>query len=232
LKNLILKILNVEANVSGYIKERHISFLRVTLGVIYIWFGLLKPFGISPAASLASDTMPFLPQDFFIFSLGVWEVIIGLCFLFKPLTRLALVLFFVHIPGTFLPMFILPHSVYTNFPFGITLEGQYIIKNLALISVVLVIWLDYVGKVSLKKKKVPIFDSPSSEMATNEFLLTGITDEDITASISWLVPSESAFPKRKPDFRDFLTNKREIRHSIKVPMNRGRFVEPRRSKRL
>jgi hypothetical protein len=37
-------------------------------------------------------------------------------------------------PGTLLPVFIIPGAVFTSFPFGLTLEGQYIVKNLALIT--------------------------------------------------------------------------------------------------
>ena len=42
-------------------------------------------------------------------------------------------------PGTFLPLVLLPEICFTNFPFGLTLEGQYIIKNLIIISAGLVI---------------------------------------------------------------------------------------------
>jgi hypothetical protein len=38
-----------------------------------------------------------------------------------------------------LPLFILPEACFTDFPFGLTTEGQYIIKNLVLISAALVI---------------------------------------------------------------------------------------------
>ena len=64
---------------------------------------------------------------------------IGLCFLYQPLLRVALILLFLNMPGTFLPIVILPGEVFRAFPFGLTLEGQYIVKNLVLIAAAIVI---------------------------------------------------------------------------------------------
>jgi hypothetical protein len=66
--------------------------------------------------------------------LGWWEVAIGVCFLFRPLIRVAILLLAFQIPGTFLPLIVLPEYCYTKFPFALTIEGQYIIKNLLLIG--------------------------------------------------------------------------------------------------
>ena len=41
---------------------------------------------------------------------------------------------FVQMIGTLTPIFLLPDQVFTRFPYGLTLEGQYIIKNLVVIS--------------------------------------------------------------------------------------------------
>ncbi|MDP9363700.1 MAG: DoxX family protein, partial [Chloroflexota bacterium] len=113
--------------------------LRWSLGIVFIWFGLLKPFGVSAATELFERTVYWLPPDFFIPLLGWWEVAIGVCLLFRPLTRVALLLLFLQMPGTFLPLILLPEVAFERFPFVPTLEGQYIIKNLVLISAGLVI---------------------------------------------------------------------------------------------
>jgi hypothetical protein len=65
--------------------------------------------------------------------------VIGLCLLYRPLIRLGIVLLFVQLPGTFLPIVLLPEVVFTTFPYGLTVEGQYIIKNLVIIGAALVI---------------------------------------------------------------------------------------------
>ncbi|HII88865.1 TPA: hypothetical protein HA253_04670, partial [Candidatus Woesearchaeota archaeon] len=71
--------------------------------------------------------------------LGWWEVLIGVCLLFRPLIRLGIFLMALQMAGTFLPLILLPEIVYTQIPWGLTLEGQYIVKNLVLIGAALVI---------------------------------------------------------------------------------------------
>ncbi len=114
-------------------------FLRISLAIIFIWFGGLKIVDLSPAQSLVAKTVYWMDPAVFIPILGWWEVLIGIGLLFRPLIRVALLLLFLQMPGTALPLFILPDVCFSQFPFGLTLEGQYIIKNLTLISAALVI---------------------------------------------------------------------------------------------
>lgn len=113
--------------------------LRYSLAFIFIWFGLLKPLGMSPAADLVAHTVYWFPPEVFVPILGWWEVAIGVGLLFRPLVRVALLLLFLQMPGTALPLVLLPAVCFSEFPFGLTLEGQYIIKNLTLISAAIVI---------------------------------------------------------------------------------------------
>lgn len=114
-------------------------FLRYALAVIFIWFGALKPFGMSPAETLVERTVFWFDPGWFVPFLGWWEVAIGVCLLFHITVRLGILLLAIQLPGTFLPLALLPEICFTNFPFGLTLEGQYIIKNLLLISAALVV---------------------------------------------------------------------------------------------
>ncbi len=59
--------------------------------------------------------------------------------LYRPLIRAALFLLFLQMPGTMLPLILLPDVCFTTFPYGLTMEGQYIIKNLVLIGAALVV---------------------------------------------------------------------------------------------
>jgi len=113
--------------------------LRVAIAIVFIWFGALKIADISPAADLVAATVYVVPADRFVPILGIWEVCIGLCFLYRPLIRLGILLLFLQLPGTFLPMVILPEVVFDTFPYGLTVEGQYIVKNLVIIGAALVI---------------------------------------------------------------------------------------------
>ena len=113
--------------------------LRVSLGIIFIWFGTLKPFGDSPANEVITKTIYWFDPDIFIPILGVWEIAIGLCLLYAPFIRAGLFLLALQMPGTFLPLVLLPEVCFVNFPFDLTLEGQYIIKNLVLIGAAIVV---------------------------------------------------------------------------------------------
>ena len=108
--------------------------LRYSLGIVFFWFGILKPFGVSPASELITNTVFWFSPDWFIPFLGCWEMAIGILLFFRSTVRFALVLLFLQIPGTFLPFLFLPETTFAQFPFGLTLEGQYIIKNFTLIA--------------------------------------------------------------------------------------------------
>ena len=126
-----------------HVRERlaRIGFpmLRWTLALVFIWFGLLKPLDASPANDLVKRTIYWLPPDRFLPFLGWWEVAIGLCLLWRPLVRVGVLLLFLQMPGTFLPLFLLPEVCFNRPPFELTMEGQYIVKNLVLIAAAIVV---------------------------------------------------------------------------------------------
>lgn len=113
--------------------------LQLSLGVIFIWFGALKPFGDSPANEVITKTVYWFDPDIFIPILGVWEIAIGICLLVTPLIRIGLFLLALQMPGTFLPLVLRPEICFIDIPFNLTLEGQYIIKNLVLIGAAIVV---------------------------------------------------------------------------------------------
>ena len=118
--------------------------LRLSLAVIFIWFGLLKPLGLSPAAPLLKATvawMPLFDADQWLSIIGWWEVAIGLTFLTSKTARIAIALLAMQMVGTFLPLALLPNVTFQagHIPYAPTMEGQYIIKNLLIISAAMVL---------------------------------------------------------------------------------------------
>jgi uncharacterized membrane protein YkgB len=128
-----------ELRLGAWMEKYGLLLLRIGMGTVFFWFGALKFLELSPAAALVLKTMSWLPIPGFIHILGVWEMAIGLCFLYTPLLRVALLLLFMHMPGTFLPIVLLPEEVFQVFPFVLTMEGQYIVKNMVLIAAAIVI---------------------------------------------------------------------------------------------
>ena len=118
--------------------------LRFSLALTFIWFGILKPLGLSPASELVEasvDWMPLLNPVQWLAVIGWWEVAIGVTFLHRSTLRLAIALLALQMVGTFMPLVILPQVTFQagHFPYAPTMEGQYIIKNLVIISAALVI---------------------------------------------------------------------------------------------
>jgi uncharacterized membrane protein YkgB len=115
-------------------------FVRIALGVVFFWFGALKLFpGASPAEELVRRTIYLFDPDSFIVVLAVWEMLIGAGLIAGVLMRLTLLLLFLQMAGTVLPLFVLPDAVWERFPFVLTLEGQYIVKNLVILGAAMVV---------------------------------------------------------------------------------------------
>ena len=121
------------------------TVVRVALGLVFFWFGVLKFFpGLSPAQDLAARTIERLSLGYLqpavsLPVLATWETLIGLGLLSGRFLRATLFLLAVQMVGTFLPLVFFPSETFTAFPFAPTLEGQYIIKNVVLIGAAMVV---------------------------------------------------------------------------------------------
>ena len=118
-----------------------IPILRLSFAIIFVWFGILKPLGLSAAEDLILATVKWLwvlgPHEWLVV-IGWWEVAIGIAFLFKRTTKIAIGLLFLQMVGTFMPLILLPEATFQEGAFfQPTLEGQYIIKNLMIIAAAL-----------------------------------------------------------------------------------------------
>ena len=126
--------------ITTWMANNAIKFLRISLGIIFFWFGFLKFFhGVSSAETIATKTISVLTFGLIepsvsLIILAVWETMIGLGLLFNKFLREILFLLFLQMLGTITPLFLFPAETFKMFPFVPTLEGQYIIKNLILIS--------------------------------------------------------------------------------------------------
>lgn len=135
----------IDARITRWMAGHGLTLLRVSLGVVFLWFGALKFFpGLSPAQDLAGRTIEQLTlgaisPDVALPVLAAWECAIGLGLVLGVWMRAVLLLLFLQMPGTLLPIAMFPGEVFIRFPYALTLEGQYIIKNFVLISAALVL---------------------------------------------------------------------------------------------
>jgi len=130
----------MDARIAEWMAHYSVVVARVALGVIFLWFGVLKFFpGLSDAAPLAGRTMSaltlgFVPPQVAVPILAVWECAIGLGFLTGLFMRATILLLVLQLPGTFVPLVLFPAETWKQWPYAPTLEGHYIIKNLVIIA--------------------------------------------------------------------------------------------------
>jgi len=129
----------------GWMAANGILLLRVSLGIVFVWFGALKFLpSFSPAEDLAGATIAKLTFGWIepkaaVALLAVWETAIGVALVAGVHLRIALGLLFLQMAGTLTPLALFPALTFSRFPFAPTMEGQYILKNLVLISAAVVI---------------------------------------------------------------------------------------------
>lgn len=134
-------IINLDSRILKFLWKYSDIIGRIALAIIFIWFGWLKVIALSPANGLVgilldSTFLSFIPYDVFLVAFGMVEVCIGILFLIPKLERIAILLLLVHMIATILPLFLLPQIAWQA-PFVPTIEGQYILKNVALIALAL-----------------------------------------------------------------------------------------------
>ena len=129
-----------DARLTRWTARHAITMVRVSIAVIFLWFGVLKFFpGLSPAEDLAARTIGALsfgrmPPSVSLPLLAALETTIGLGLLSGRFLRVTLLLLLLQMMGTVTPLVLFPHETFTVFPIAPTLEGQYILKNIVLVS--------------------------------------------------------------------------------------------------
>lgn len=132
-----MNIQKTDSELIHFFRRVSVPVARFGLFVIFFWFGLLKVIGLSPASGLVQrlfeTTIPWMSFSTFLVAFGLFEMLIGVLFLIRGVERIVIPLLLIHMITTFMPLFLLTQETWSGFMTP-TLEGQYIIKNLALIA--------------------------------------------------------------------------------------------------
>jgi uncharacterized membrane protein YphA (DoxX/SURF4 family) len=135
----------LDRRITGWMADHGILLLRVSLGIVFLWFGVLKfvP-GLSPADELATKTISVLtfgivPPDISRPLLALWESLIGIGLISGRFMRVTILLLVAQMLGTVTPLVLFPAETWSQFPIAPTLEGQYILKNIVLVTAAIVI---------------------------------------------------------------------------------------------
>lgn len=136
----------IDIRFQKWMRSHGITILRYALGAVFLWFGLLKVIGQSPVTELIASTYSFLPTHTFIVILGIWEIVIGVGLILNLCIRTTLFLLWLQMAGTFFALFLRPSIFFNGNLLYLTTDGEFVIKNLILVSAGIVI-----GGSSVKK---------------------------------------------------------------------------------
>ena len=131
---------DLERRAVALVRPIGLPLLRISLGLVFVWFGALKVAGLTPVADLVAGTLPFLDRTWFVPALGSAEVVLGLALLIGRLLTLVSAVLVAHLCGTFLVLVTQPELAFQNGnPLLLTTIGEFVIKNVVLISAGLVL---------------------------------------------------------------------------------------------
>ena len=130
----------LDTMITAFLRRWSIPALRISLAIVFIWFGAMKIFDVTPVADLVARTVYWFDPAWVVPVLGVFEVIVGIGLLFRIALRMVLGLFAFQMLGTFLVLALLPEISFENGnPLLLTVEGEFVVKNLVLLSAGMVI---------------------------------------------------------------------------------------------
>ena len=131
---------SVDAKLVPFLRTAAVPLLRISLGIVFVWFGALKVFDISPVSGLVARTVYWVDPDLFVPALGAFEMFVGMMLLVGRAMRLTLFMFVAQMVGTFLTFLVLPEVTFRDGnPLLLTVAGEFVVKNLVLISAAMVV---------------------------------------------------------------------------------------------
>jgi uncharacterized membrane protein YkgB len=129
---------HLDLKIIAFFKRIYIPMARISIFIVFFWFGSIKLLGLSPASPLAealtAQTIGIQYFDTLFILLSLMECVIGVLFLFPKMTRIVIPLLLAHMVLVCSPLVLLPAYIWQQ-PFVPTLEGQYIIKNAVVVAV-------------------------------------------------------------------------------------------------
>lgn len=123
-----------------FLRRWSLLALRWSLAIVFIWFGALKILGVSPVVDLVASTVYWVDPGWFVPTLGVVEVLVGIGLAGRWGLRLVLLVLVGQMVGTFLVFVLLPEIAFQDGnPLKLTVEGEFIVKNLVLLAAAMVV---------------------------------------------------------------------------------------------
>jgi putative oxidoreductase len=134
------RLQSIDSRILNLLNRAALPMLRISLAIVFVWFGTLKIFGVTPVAELVADTVYWFDPEWFVPLLGLFELAVGTGLLIGRGLRAVLVLFALQMLGTFLVLVVQPEVAFqSGNPLLLTTDGEFVVKNLVLLSAGLLI---------------------------------------------------------------------------------------------
>lgn len=133
-------VARIDAVLIPFLRRWGIPTIRISLAVVFIWFGALKILGVSPVVDLVASTVYWVDPGWFVPALGWVEVLVGVGLAARFGLRLVLLVLAGQMLGTFLVFVFLPEITFQDGnPLKLTMEGEFVLKNLVLLAAAMVV---------------------------------------------------------------------------------------------
>jgi putative oxidoreductase len=139
-RSVIVLFLELEAWIISVLRRISVPLLRGAIGVVFVWFGVLKIGDTSPVGDFVANTLPWFDRTWLVPTVGFFEIVIGVAMMVGRFVTLVCVLLTAHLTGTFLALIMQPDITFQHRNlFLLTTEGEFVIKNIVFIAAGLVI---------------------------------------------------------------------------------------------
>ena len=133
-------VADLERRAVDVLRRVGLTLLRISLGVVFVWFGALKVANVTPVGELVAGTLRFVDPTWFVPFLGGVEVALGLGLLLGRAITVVSAVLVAHLCGTFMVLVMQPELAFQNGnPLLLTTIGEFVIKNVVLIASALVL---------------------------------------------------------------------------------------------
>ena len=134
------RVASTDVRLLALLRRTSVPALRISLGVVFVWFGVLKVLDVSPVSELVARTVYWFDPNLVVPALGIFEILVGGLLVLNRWLRLALALFAAQMVGTFLVFIVLPQVAFRDGnPLLLTVEGEFVLKNLVLLTAGMVV---------------------------------------------------------------------------------------------
>ncbi len=117
----------------NFLRDRSIMLLRLSLGIVFVWMGVLKLFNASPVEEILIKAIPGLGESqLLLFVAAFLEILIGAAFLSNKYVKFSAIIMSVHLLVLTLAV-LFTQGFAPRFPV-LSLAGEHALKNLVFIA--------------------------------------------------------------------------------------------------